>query len=69
MWYIMCLIYRLKAEFEHQVQITLNNTAHIACALFPMQCFALREADKLKVIFKHELQPTKPGILLLCAAN
>ncbi len=28
-----------------------------------MQCFALCEAEKFHISFKHDLQPTKPGNL------
>ncbi len=59
--YFDCPLFRVTSEFEKQVQITLNNTAKIQCALFSMQCFALCEAEKFHITFNHDLQPTRPG--------
>ncbi len=58
---VLVCCFSVTSEFESQVQITLNNTATIQCALFPMQCFALCEADKFRITFNHDLQPTRPG--------
>ncbi|KAJ8314976.1 hypothetical protein KUTeg_007126 [Tegillarca granosa] len=43
------------------VSITLNSTAKIISALFPIQCFPLCEGEKFVINFKHELQPHTPG--------
>ncbi|CAC5394491.1 MPHOSPH8 [Mytilus coruscus] len=55
-------INRLTAEFDKQVQVTLNNTAKITSALFPLQCFPLSDGEKFVVNFKHELQTNTPGV-------
>lgn len=55
-------INRLTAEFDKQVEVTLNNTAKITSALFPLQCFPLSDGDKFVVNFKHELQTNTPGV-------
>ncbi|XP_071112660.1 M-phase phosphoprotein 8-like isoform X2 [Haliotis cracherodii] len=54
-------IARLTAEFDRQVAITLNNTAQILSALFPLQCFPLAETDKIVITFKNEVEPITPG--------
>ncbi|XP_064617661.1 M-phase phosphoprotein 8-like isoform X2 [Liolophura sinensis] len=53
---------RLTAEFDRQVAVTINNTAKIMCALFPLQCFPLCDGNKFVIHFKHELQPITPGV-------
>ncbi|XP_046555717.1 M-phase phosphoprotein 8-like [Haliotis rubra] len=55
-------ISRLTTEFDRQVAITLNNTAQILSALFPLQCFPLAETDKFVITFKNEVEPITPGV-------
>ncbi|KAK3098698.1 hypothetical protein FSP39_022191, partial [Pinctada imbricata] len=55
-------ISRLTKEFDKQVLITLNNTAKITSALFPLQVFPLCEGEKFVINFKHDFQPITPGI-------
>ena len=52
---------RLTSEFEHQVSLTLNNTATIISALFPLQCFSLCDDKQLTIVFKNEAEPLTPG--------
>ncbi|XP_033741181.1 M-phase phosphoprotein 8-like [Pecten maximus] len=59
---IVDYISRLTNEFDKQVAITLNSTAKIISALFPLQCFPLSEGEKFSVNFKHELQANTPGV-------
>ncbi|ESO85768.1 hypothetical protein LOTGIDRAFT_85177, partial [Lottia gigantea] len=55
-------ISRLTSEFDKQVALTLNNTARIITALFPMQCFPLKEGNKFVINFKHVMEPLHPGV-------
>ncbi|ELU04569.1 hypothetical protein CAPTEDRAFT_207367 [Capitella teleta] len=58
-------IMRVKAEFEKQVTITLNNCAGLQCSLFDLQCLSLREAQRFRISFLHDLQATKQGVGML----
>ncbi|XP_050394413.1 M-phase phosphoprotein 8 [Patella vulgata] len=55
-------ISRLTTEFDRQVALTLNNTARIITALFPLQCFPLNEGNKFVIDFKHVMEPLHPGV-------
>ncbi|XP_076372716.1 uncharacterized protein LOC143257613 [Tachypleus tridentatus] len=55
-------ISQLKAEFEHQVAVTVNNTADILHALFPLHCFCLSEGPTFSLSFEHNLQHLLSGM-------
>ncbi|XP_041354288.1 M-phase phosphoprotein 8-like [Gigantopelta aegis] len=55
-------ISKLTSEFEHQVSLTLNNTATIISALFPLQCFPLCDDKQFTIVFKNEAEPLTPGV-------
>ncbi|XP_074644706.1 uncharacterized protein LOC141901387 isoform X2 [Tubulanus polymorphus] len=59
---IVSHIKKLSMAFESQVNVTVNNAAKLLHPLFPIQCLAINESESLFINFKHELQPTVPGV-------
>ena len=52
---------RVQEVFDAEVTLTLGRMALLTRALFPLQCLSVREATRFHIVFRHELQPTKPG--------
>lgn len=62
---------RVKAVFMQELQFVLAGRVKLKTALFPMQCYALRESDTFMVNFnfnpndyKHQLSPSKCSKLI-----